>query len=543
MPSLLQSMHSVFVLTLLGLHYLNSTVLAQQTNNPVNGSAPIAPWSLILEDVVQLPNSARPEYLIGNPTTGLNYVIDQRGPIYSFDPNVVNPTLTLFLDLGSVLGSLHTGNESGVRGLAFHPDFSQQGTLGYGKMYTSLSRNRLAPAVGNPVVFDSPGSTDHWTIVGEWDVNANGTVDANSYRELMRIEQPFSNHNAGHIGFNPAADVSDIDYGNLYIAIGDGGSGGGPFDLSLDIDMTPAPYPHGKILRINPLTAGGDPYSVPSDNPFVGQADRVEEVWAYGLRNPHKFAWDSVTGEMYISDIGQGTVEEVSVGQTGANYGWNEREGAFVYVNGGAVSNLPADHPSDSFTYPVAQYDHKHTNGITGHGAAIVGGPVYRGSAIPELDGVYLFADFSNNPGPIFAVGVDDLVERVAHRQLRRDARDGEAGGLGGKRRRARDARVHLDHDQPAVLRDYAKDKGANEQHWRFLTGERDNIWQLSKDGFKLPVGDNPGNDNMPLFHASHIVVVDGQRRVRGYFDGLTDEGLEQTVQGVGKVLEELTPR
>jgi len=98
-------------------------------------------------------------------------------------------------------------------------------------------------------------------------------------------------------------------------------------------------------------------------------------------------------------------------------------------------------------------------------------------------------------------------------------------------------------HDQPAVLRDYAKDKGANEQHWRFLTGERDNIWQLSKDGFKLPVGDNPGNDNMPLFHASHIVVVDGQRRVRGYFDGLTDEGLEQTVQGVGKVLEELTPR
>jgi cytochrome oxidase Cu insertion factor (SCO1/SenC/PrrC family) len=100
---------------------------------------------------------------------------------------------------------------------------------------------------------------------------------------------------------------------------------------------------------------------------------------------------------------------------------------------------------------------------------------------------------------------------------------------------------VDPEHDRPAVLRDYAEDKGADARHWRFLTGERDYIWRLSKDGFKLPVGDNPGNGNMPLFHASHLVVVDGQSRVRGYFDGLTDEGLERSARGVDKILEELT--
>ncbi|MGI9428915.1 MAG: PQQ-dependent sugar dehydrogenase [Bythopirellula sp.] len=378
------------------------------------GSASIAHWSFVLEDVVQVPNSSgqapRLEYLIGGPDNGLAYVIDQRGPIYSFNPTSTSPTTNLFLDARVSVGSLTTGNESGVRGLAFHPDFNNSGAAGFRKMYTTLSRNSSSSPVGNPVIFDSPGSTNHYTVVGEWDVAANGTVNTSSYRELMRVEQPFGNHNSGHIGFNPTASSGDDDYGKLYIAVGDGGSSGGPFDLSQDIDATPAPYPHGKILRIDPLVGTSSPYTIPSDNPFSGIANRVQESWAYGLRNPHKFGWDSVTGEMYISDIGQGNIEEISVGHANANYGWNDREGTFVYPGLGA---LPPNHATDDFTYPVAQYDHSGTNGISGS-SAIVGGTVYRGDQVPELTGMYLFADFATNPGPIFAVDVDDLVERDA---------------------------------------------------------------------------------------------------------------------------------
>ena len=388
-------------------------ILTPQCRAQLSGSAPIAHWSIFLQDVVEVPNSSgqapRLEYLTGGPDNGLAYVIDQRGPIYSFDPSASNPSTSVFLDLRTAVGSLTTGNESGVRGMAFHPDFNDQTKDGFGKVYVAFSRTSGSAQVGSPspVVFDSPGSTNHYTVLGEWDVNANGTVNTSSYRELIRVEQPFGNHNSGHIGFNPTANPGDADYGKLYFAVGDGGSGGGPFDLSQDIDATPSPYPHGKILRIDPIATATEPYTVPNDNPFAGVANRVEETWAYGLRNPHKFGFDSVTGEMYISDIGQGNIEEISIGHSGANYGWNDREGTFNFP----ISTLPGNHATDPFTYPVAQYDHSNTNGINGS-SAIVGGTVYRGAQVPQLTGMYLFAEFATNPGPIFAVDVDDLIER-----------------------------------------------------------------------------------------------------------------------------------
>ena len=389
-------------------------LLAQQTNDPISTSAPVAAWSLVLEEVVQIPDSAgaapRLEQLVANTTTGLAYVIDQRGTIYRFDPGVPSPVADVFLDLALAVGDLQSTNEAGVRSLAFHPDFDVPTAAGFRKMYLAFSRTAGSTPVGGPVIFDSPGATNHWTVISEWMLEPDGDVDPTSYRELMRIEQPFSNHNSGHLGFDPTANPGTPDYGKLFIAVGDGGSGGGPFDLSQDIDATPAPYPHGKVLRIDPLAVGAAPYTVPLDNPFSGIADRVLEVWAYGFRNPHKFEWDSLTGRMYVSDIGQGVVEEISVVRKGGNYGWNPREGAFVYVNGGNVSPLPVDHPNDDYLYPVAQYDHQ-GNGITGS-AAIVGGPVYRGSQIPALSGTMFFADFATNPGPIFAVHVGQLVER-----------------------------------------------------------------------------------------------------------------------------------
>jgi len=318
-------------------------------------------------------------------------------------------------------------SQTGVRGLAFHPDFNNPGTDGYRKFYTSHSRNSSSLSIGSPAptVFSSPASTNNQSVVGEWEVLANGSVDPNSYRELMRIGQPFSDHNIGQIGFNPNATSSDADYGNLYIALGDGGNifpinEIDPHSTAQNLDT-----PHGSILRINPIASDGDPYTIPSvlagstDNPFAVSDDpdvSRNVIWAYGLRNPHRFTFDTAGDEkMLITDIGQSNIEEVNLGAAGANYGWSDREGTFqttATVIGGTnyIGTLPAGHPTDSYTYPVAQYDH--INSLLSGNSAIVGGSVYRGTAVPQLTGLYIFGEFANNSGPIFAVDVDDLTQQ-----------------------------------------------------------------------------------------------------------------------------------
>lgn len=389
----------------------------QSTTNPINAVVPIAGWSLQLENVVTIDfnngSTPRPEYLTAGGAPGMLYVMEQRGDIHRFDPLVGQSSLTKFLDLDQFLGNDYNfNNEGGLRGLAFHPDFNNTGTDGFRKFYTSHSRDAFTPLQGTPApkVFNSPITPVHDSVVAEWTVNADGTVNTSTYRELMRIGQPYSNHNIGQISFNPTVGVGDADYGNLYIAMGDGGSGGDPQNMAQDIDVTPDPRPFGKMLRINPIASGANPYTIPSDNPFAGQSNRVQETWAYGLRNPHKFAWDDATGLMYIADIGQGNVEEINIGRAGANYGWRLREGTFVY--GGSVSPLPTGHATDAYAYPVAQYDHDFDNNGSTSSSAVTSGPVYRGTAIPELTGVYLFAEFATNSGAIYAVDVDDLVER-----------------------------------------------------------------------------------------------------------------------------------
>ncbi|QDS96751.1 PQQ-dependent sugar dehydrogenase [Adhaeretor mobilis] len=389
-----------------------------QTSNPINAVVPTSPWSLQLEEVVTIPNngsnSPRLEELVFGGVPGQAYVIEQRGEIYRFDPEAANPTPSLWLDVADFLGSdFNFNNEGGLRGLAFHPDFNNTGTPGHRKFYTTHSRDAFTPLAGTPSpnIFPSPPGVNHDSVVAEWTANANGTVDTGSYRELMRIGQPFTNHNIGRLGFNPTADSGSADYGNLYIAVGDGGSGGDPNDLAQDIDTNPSPWAHGKILRVDPIATSTEPYTIPGDNPFVGQSNRVQETWAYGLRNSHKFYWDRGTGEMYISDIGQGNIEEINRGVAGGNYGWNEREGTFVF-QGSVVNTLPGDHASDPYIYPVAQYDHDPDNNGSNSSSAVVGGFVYRGTEIPELNGVYFFAEFATNENPIYAVDVDDLTDR-----------------------------------------------------------------------------------------------------------------------------------
>jgi glucose/arabinose dehydrogenase len=186
-----------------------------------------------------------------------------------------------------------------------------------------------------------------------------------------------------------------------------------PLDNGQDLST-----PLGKILRINPFgnNSANGKYGIPADNPFVNDGDflTLGEIWAYGLRNPHRFSWDTGgDGKMLIVDTGQAFIEEVNLGKKGANYGWARREGTWRIEkdNENILYDLPDNDRDFNYTYPVAQYDHDIPPGVTEfYGIAIAGGFVYRGTAIPELVGQYIFADFGSD-GRFFHVPVDELAD------------------------------------------------------------------------------------------------------------------------------------
>ncbi|MEU0133900.1 PQQ-dependent sugar dehydrogenase [Streptomyces sp. NPDC006296] len=196
----------------------------------------------------------------------------------------------------------------------------------------------------------------------------DGTIQPDSRRTVLTQTQPYSNHNGGDIAFGPD--------GYLYIGLGDGGSGGDPDGNGQNLDTL-----LGKMLRIDP--SGGDPYAVPQDNPFVGDPDARDEIWAYGLRNPWRFSFDSGTGDLLIGDVGQSEWEEIDWAPAdstgGENYGWSQMEGTHPFRGG----TEPANHVP-----PVHEYDR------TGLGCSVIGGYVYRGEAIPDLRGQYVFSDY-----------------------------------------------------------------------------------------------------------------------------------------------------
>ena len=408
---------SLLVLFLISLAMNGPIWAALPSRNPINANIPGTFWSMELEDVVTIPDSSgqppRLEFLTGGGAAGLAYVIDQRGKVYSFDPTAGSPTPSVFLDLDAEVPAFRYSGQQGVRGLAFHPDFNNSGTDGYRKFYTSHSRTAFGgPLVGSPIIYGapSPPGVDHDSVVGEWTVNANGTVNTSSYRELLYVGQPRDDHNIGQIGFNPNVSSGDPDFGKLYIALGDGGGVQDPNNLAQDLSE-----PLGSYLRIDPIVSGGDPFSVPGDNPLKISNDPATArnlIWAYGLRNPHRFTFDTAgDGKMLISDIGQGSIEEINLGVAGANYGWDLREGTYITTgNANVLDNLPAGHATDSFTYPVAQYDH--TNNLVNGSVATAGGSVYRGTGVPQLTGLFIFGEFATNSGPIFAVDVDELILR-----------------------------------------------------------------------------------------------------------------------------------
>ncbi|UCF21651.1 MAG: PQQ-dependent sugar dehydrogenase [Gemmatimonadota bacterium] len=248
-----------------------------------------------------------------------------------------------FLDISDRVG---TGGEGGLLSIAFHPDYASNGYV----FASYTDRN-------------GDSRIERYTVTG----NPN-LADSNSGKLILTLEQPFSNHNGGLIVFGPDD--------KLYFGLGDGGGGGDPLGSGQDTGTL-----LGSMLRIDIDAA--DPYAIPPDNPFVGDAAGRDEIWAYGLRNPWRFSFDREAGVLYVADVGQNRWEEVNAvpaDSPGVNYGWNIMEARHCFQ--------PADGCDQSgLVLPVVEYDHD-------NGCSVTGGYVYRGSAIPELRGHYLYSDF-----------------------------------------------------------------------------------------------------------------------------------------------------
>jgi glucose/arabinose dehydrogenase len=280
------------------------------------------------------------------------FVIQQDGAIRIIKDGALLPTP--FLDLSGPLGPVLVGSERGLLGLAFHPQFAQND-----RFYVHYS-----------------GKPNGRTVIAEYQATpGTDSADPTSAREVFTAAQPFSNHNGGMIEFGGD--------GMLYIALGDGGSGGDPQDRAQD-DTSPL----GKLLRIDvDGRTGTKPYGIPADNPHAtsadGPTDPRPEIWHKGLRNPFRFGFDRATGDIYIGDVGQNAWEEVNAGANlpGINWGWDDREGAHCYEPGsGCLTAGRVD--------PVAEHSH-------GEGwISVMGGEVYRGTCFPDLVGTYFYGDY-----------------------------------------------------------------------------------------------------------------------------------------------------
>jgi glucose/arabinose dehydrogenase len=265
-----------------------------------------------------------------------------------------------FLDLRDRVDSQ---GEGGLLGLAFHPDYAENGRL-----FASYTAPVTNPQVGTRVLVSRV--SEFVTVC----LTASGSecfAEADSERVLLEVDQPRDNHNGGMIAFGPD--------GLLYVALGDGGGGGDEFENGQDPTTL-----LGALLRIGvDDVPEGEPYAIPEDNPFaLTDGPERDEIYAYGFRNPWKFSFDAETGALWLGDVGQSAYEEVNVVEVGGNYGWNEVEGPACYPAGSSCD-------PDRFDAPVYSYAHG-----SGTGFSITGGFVYRGSAIPDLVGRYLYADY-----------------------------------------------------------------------------------------------------------------------------------------------------
>ncbi|NJN88086.1 MAG: hypothetical protein HC881_19565 [Leptolyngbyaceae cyanobacterium SL_7_1] len=311
-------------------------------------ATPLADLQISLTPVIS--NLSSPVAIVhaGDGTNRL-FIVEQGGRIRLVKDGVLQSTP--FLDISSLIS---TGGERGLLGIAFPPDYASKGYF-----YVNYT--------------DTSGDT----VIARYRISSNPDLaDAGSEEDILKINQPFANHNGGNLAFGKD--------GFLYIGMGDGGSGGDPQNNAQRTDTL-----LGKILRIDVESAGNAPYAIPTSNPFLTANDPTDqirdEIWAVGLRNPWRFSFDRQTGDLYIGDVGQNSFEEInfqpSTSLGGENYGWRILEG-FDRFNNSTESTV-------GLTLPVSGYDHS-------QGKSVTGGVVYRGNTPSEATGVYFYGDFVN---------------------------------------------------------------------------------------------------------------------------------------------------
>lgn len=369
-----------------------SSSLANLSSTPITDPIPKkikkSRLSVGLEEVVQIPilgtgeNQVARLNILTHPGDGSGrlFVNDMRGKLYV----IIDGKASIYMDLQTLVGPslIYETSQQGFSYFAFHPEFAKNGIF-----YTVNSEEKSDRIPDFPVtktIIDSEGNvieSSHHEVIREWKTNdpsANKFVGTS--REILRIEQPFPDHNIGQLGFNPKVKSGKRDYGMLYIAFPDGGSDGFPVSDTDPLDNgQDLATPLGKIIRIDPLgsNSANGKYGIPKGNPFASDGDNntLGEIWAYGLRNPHRFSWDTGgKGKMLIVDIGQAFIEEINLGIKGANYGWGEREGTWVINEDkeNVLFPLPKNDAQYGYTYPVAQYDHDIPPDVSGfYGIAI----------------------------------------------------------------------------------------------------------------------------------------------------------------------------
>ncbi len=313
------------------------------------------------------------------------FIIDQTGVIWRL--HLDNGDKEVFIDVSARLVDLGffgpgSYDERGLLGFAFHPDYANNGLL---YLYTSEPVSGAADFT----TLAANEAADHQSVITELIIGnplqTTGLAIISGEREILRLDQPQFNHNGGDLLF----DQNSM----LLIAIGDGGSADDQgLGHGVSGNGSDPSNPFGTILRINPLggTMSNPKYGIPGDNPFVGDAQILDEIYAYGFRNPWRMSFDGA--DLYVADVGQNHVEEIDIVESGEHYGWNYKEGSFYFLHNDALPGYvsvepPQGLPPIDFKDPVFEYDH-------GEGISVIGGRVYRGRKLPGLAGKYVFADF-----------------------------------------------------------------------------------------------------------------------------------------------------